>query len=60
MEDAGFAERAFVILAFAAAVGCGIVGGIFYAFSAFVMRALGRLAPEQGAAAMKAINAVMG
>ncbi|MEN3974996.1 anthrone oxygenase family protein [Emcibacter sp. SYSU 3D8] len=56
MEAAGLGDRAFVILAFVAAMGCGIVGGIFYAFSSFVMRALGRLPAEQGAAAMKAIN----
>jgi uncharacterized membrane protein len=53
MEEPG---RLFAILAFAAAMGCGIVGGIFYAFSSFVMRALGRLPPEQGAAAMKSVN----
>ncbi|MGE0665011.1 MAG: DUF1772 domain-containing protein [Sphingomonadales bacterium] len=49
-------DRAFTVLAFVAALGCGIVGGIFYAFSSFVMRALGRLPPDQGAAAMKSIN----
>jgi uncharacterized membrane protein len=56
MEAAGLGDRAFTILAFVAAMGSGIVGGIFYGFSSFVMRALGRLPPEQGAAAMKAIN----
>lgn len=49
-------DGAILALAFAAAIGSGIVGGIFYAFSSFVMAALGRLPPEQGAAAMKAIN----
>jgi uncharacterized membrane protein len=49
-------DRAMFILAFAAAIGSGVVGGIFYAFSTFVMAALGRLPPEQGAAAMNAIN----
>ncbi|MDF2116238.1 DUF1772 domain-containing protein [Roseiarcaceae bacterium H3SJ34-1] len=44
------------ILIFAAAIGSGIVGGIFYAFSSFVMAALGRLPPAHGAAAMNAIN----
>ena len=56
MEAAGSGDRAFIILAFAAAMGSGIVGGIFYGFSSFIMRALGRLPPEHGAAAMKAIN----
>lgn len=46
----------FFALAFAAAMGSGIVAGIFYAFSSFVMPALGRLAPQQGATAMNTIN----
>ena len=44
------------ILTFAAVLGSGLVAGIFFAFSTFVMRALGRLPPNQGMAAMKAIN----
>jgi uncharacterized membrane protein len=43
-------------LTVAAALGCGLVAGIFFAFSAFVMRALGRLRADQGIAAMQAIN----
>jgi len=38
------------------ALGCGLVGGIFLAFSSFVMAALARLTPEQGIAAMQSIN----
>jgi len=38
-------DRAMFIVAFAAAIGSGVVGGIFYAFSTFVMAALGRLPP---------------
>ncbi len=38
------------------ALGSALVAGIFFAFSTFVMKALGRLQPEQGIAAMKAIN----
>lgn len=38
------------------ALGCGLVAGIFFAFSTFVMTALGRLPPEQGISAMQAIN----
>jgi len=52
-------ERAFFALAFLAAIGCGIVGGIFYGFSSFVMKALARIAPEQGVAAMNSINVVV-
>jgi uncharacterized membrane protein len=44
-----------VILAIAA-TGAALVGGIFYAFSTFVMAALARLPIEQGAAAMQSIN----
>ncbi|MCL1633401.1 DUF1772 domain-containing protein [Luteimonas sp. SX5] len=44
------------VLILLAALGCGTVGGIFFAFSNFVMRALARLPPPQGIAAMQAIN----
>jgi uncharacterized membrane protein len=40
------------------AVACGLMGGAFYAFSSFVMQALGRLPSDQGMAAMKSINVV--
>ena len=40
----------------AAAVGSGAVGGVFFAFSGFVMPALDRLSPAQAAAAMQSIN----
>jgi uncharacterized membrane protein len=46
-------------LVFAAAIGAALVSGIFYAFSTFVMRALGRLAPREGIAAMQSINVVV-
>lgn len=39
-----------------AAIGCGVVAGVFFAFSVFVMRALGRLPAAQGIAAMQVIN----
>lgn len=39
-----------------AAVGAGISGGVFFAFSTFVMKALGRLPAAQGLSAMNAIN----
>ena len=40
----------------ATALGCGLVAGVFFAFSTFVMPALKRLPPAQGIAAMQAIN----
>lgn len=40
-------------------VGAGIAGGVFFAFSSFVMRALAKLPVAQGVAAMQHINAVV-
>jgi uncharacterized membrane protein len=39
-----------------ATIGCGLIGGLFFAFSVAVMKALGRLPPAEGMAAMQAIN----
>jgi uncharacterized membrane protein len=38
------------------ALGCGLVAGVFFAFSSFIMPALKRLEPAQGIAAMQSIN----
>lgn len=38
------------------ALGCGVVAGVFFTFSSFVMAALRRLPPPQGIAAMQSIN----
>jgi uncharacterized membrane protein len=38
------------------ALGCGLIGGVFFAFSSFVMNALARLPATQGIAAMQSIN----
>jgi uncharacterized membrane protein len=45
--------------AFMSALGCGLVAGIFFAFSTFVMKALGKIAPSQGIVAMQSINVVV-
>jgi uncharacterized membrane protein len=47
------------VLAFAAVLGCGLMAGVFFAFSAFVMRALAALPAGQGAAAMRSISVVI-
>jgi uncharacterized membrane protein len=47
------------LLTFVAAVGSGLVAGIFFAFSNFVMKALARVPPAQGIAAMQSINVVV-
>lgn len=39
-----------------AGLGCGLVAGIFFAFSTFVMKALSRLPSSGGIAAMQSIN----
>jgi uncharacterized membrane protein len=39
-----------------AAIGCGLISGVFFAFSAFVMNALSRRPSAQGISAMQSIN----
>jgi uncharacterized membrane protein len=50
MDDLTFA------LTLVTALGCGLSAGVFFAFSSFVMKALARLEPAQGIAAMQSIN----
>jgi uncharacterized membrane protein len=38
------------------AIGCAVIGGAFYAFSTFIMKALARLPAPQGIRAMQSIN----
>lgn len=49
----------FPVVVLLAALGCGLIAGVFFAFSSFVMRALSRLPPAQGIAAMQSINIVV-
>jgi uncharacterized membrane protein len=44
------------VLVIATLLGCGLMGGVFFAFSVFVLSALARMAPEEGLRAMQAIN----
>ena len=46
----------FQVVLAAAAVASGLVAGVFLTFSDFVMRSLGRAAPEAGIEAMQMIN----
>ena len=41
------------------ALGCGLVAGMLFVFSSSVMKALDRLPPAQGIAAMQSINVVV-
>ena len=47
------------VTAILALLGSGIVGGVFYAFSSFVMKALARVPSEEGIAAMQSTNVVV-
>jgi uncharacterized membrane protein len=38
------------------ALGCGLIAGVFFAFSSFIMNALARLPTKAGIAAMQSIN----
>ncbi len=49
-------SRAVEVAALAGALGCGLVGGVSFAFSALVMPALDSLPAAQAIAAMQSIN----
>ncbi len=42
-------------LLWTSAIGCGLMAGVYFAFSAFIMTSLGRIAPASGVAAMQAM-----
>lgn len=48
------------ILLWFAIVACGLIAGLYFAFSTFIMRALGSIDRSAGVAAMNAINQVIG
>ncbi|WP_440710241.1 anthrone oxygenase family protein [Herbiconiux sp. YIM B11900] len=53
------AQTALVVVGLLTAVsalGAAVVGGVFFAFSGFVMRALGQVSPTAGLESMQAIN----
>jgi uncharacterized membrane protein len=47
---------AVLVLTFVTALGASVAGGVFFAFSNFVMRALGRIQAPAGIRAMQEIN----
>jgi uncharacterized membrane protein len=51
-------DSLLVILTFLSALGSGLMAGVFFAFSTFVMNALSRLPAGEGIAAMQSINVV--
>jgi len=46
-------DRLLFIVTLLAALGCGLIAGVFFAFSTFVMKALARLPTSHGIAAMQ-------
>ncbi len=55
----GVLDDPIFVLTFVAALGAGLVGGVFFAFSSFVMKALRGIAPGSGMTAMQSINVVV-
>src|SRR3954470_22162925 len=51
-------QRLLPLVTFVAALGSGVIGGVFFAFSSFVLPALARLPGLQGMLAMQSINVV--
>ena len=49
-------DRLMTAAAFLAALGSGLMAGLFFAFSTSVMSALGRISPPAGISAMQSIN----
>lgn len=47
------------VLTLILSIGSGLIGGVFFAFSVFVMQALARLPAAQGVRAMQRINVVV-
>jgi uncharacterized membrane protein len=52
-------DEVLFVLTLLAALACGLMAGVFFAFSAFVMKALARLPAANGIAAMQSINVVV-
>ena len=52
-------EQMLFALVLLTILGCGLIAGVFFAFSSFVMKALARLPAREGIAAMQSINVVV-
>jgi uncharacterized membrane protein len=59
MPDNAINADALTLLLLLTSVGAGLIGGVFFAFSAFVMKALAELPVKEGVAAMQRINVVV-
>ena len=47
------------VLLWCSAIGCGLMAGVYFAFSTFVMTALARIPEDRGIAAMQSINSTI-
>jgi len=56
VDQAPYVEQAIYCVVFLSALGSALAGGVFFAFSNFVMAALNHLPPADAIAAMNAIN----
>ncbi len=52
-------DQLIPIVGTTAVLGSALVGGVFFTFSSFVMKALARVPPAEGIAAMQSINVVV-
>ena len=52
-------DRLMFTSTFLAALGAGLMAGVFFAFSGFILAALGRIAPETGIAAMQSLTSTI-
>ncbi|MCV4232731.1 DUF1772 domain-containing protein [Virgibacillus sp. LDC1] len=52
-------DRLIFLLALFSVTGSGLIAGLFFAFSSFIMTALARIPNEQGINAMQSINATI-
>jgi len=50
------ADQLLFVVKLVSALGCGLIAGVFFAFSTFVMSALARIQPARGISAMQSIN----
>ena len=56
LESMIMLQMLMVGLLWFSAIGCGLLAGLYFAFSTFIMTALGRIGQAAGIAAMNAIN----
>lgn len=52
-------KNSIYVLTLFSTLGCALMAGVFFAFSGFVMKGLGRIPASEGIAAMQSINQVV-